>query len=111
MSARHKDGSHYENHQRAAELHGLAAHDHSTGEHDGKEDHQTGREHSRQALEHSNKAYQRLEQAHEKARTAQQATEQDVAALAFKLWQERGCPEGSPSEDWFRAAEELQFRR
>jgi hypothetical protein len=110
MSTRHKDASHYENHPRAAELRDLAAHNHSTGEHDRKEDHQTGHEHSRQSLEHSNKAYQRSEQAHEEARTAHRATEQDVAALAFQLWQERGCPEGSPREDWYRAVEELQFR-
>jgi len=33
---------------------------------------------------------------------------EDIAALAFALWQERGCPEGSPEEDWFRAEEELK---
>jgi len=27
----------------------------------------------------------------------------DIAALAYRLWQERGCPIGSPEEDWFRA--------
>lgn len=26
-----------------------------------------------------------------------------IAELAFSLWQERGCPYGSPEEDWFRA--------
>ncbi|HTS65350.1 MAG TPA: DUF2934 domain-containing protein [Candidatus Acidoferrales bacterium] len=36
------------------------------------------------------------------------ATDSDsVAALAYRLWQERGCPEGSPEEDWFRAEREL----
>ena len=34
--------------------------------------------------------------------------EQDIADLAYELWQSRGCPEGSPQEDWFRAIEELQ---
>lgn len=28
---------------------------------------------------------------------------QTVAEIAFSLWQERGCPEGSPEEDWYRA--------
>lgn len=31
----------------------------------------------------------------------------DIAALAYALWQERGCPIGSPDEDWFRAESEL----
>lgn len=26
-----------------------------------------------------------------------------VAKLAYKLWQERGCPIGSPEVDWFAA--------
>jgi hypothetical protein len=30
--------------------------------------------------------------------------------LAHKLWQARGCPEGSPQEDWFHAAEQLRSR-
>jgi len=28
-----------------------------------------------------------------------------VAQVAYALWEQRGCPEGSPEEDW-RAAEE-----
>jgi len=36
--------------------------------------------------------------------------EHDIAALAHSLWQARGCPEGSPEQDWFRAAEELRTR-
>jgi Protein of unknown function (DUF2934) len=35
---------------------------------------------------------------------------EDVALLAYALWQERGCPEGSSGEDWFRAEEELSGR-
>jgi len=31
----------------------------------------------------------------------------DVAALAYQLWQDRGCPMGSPEEDWYRAEEML----
>jgi hypothetical protein len=26
-----------------------------------------------------------------------------ITALAHRYWQERGCPEGSAAEDWFRA--------
>jgi len=26
-----------------------------------------------------------------------------VAKLAYQLWAERGCPEGSPELDWFQA--------
>ncbi len=35
------------------------------------------------------------------------ATTSDVAALAYRLWQERGCPVGSPDEDWHKAEELL----
>jgi len=31
----------------------------------------------------------------------------EIAALAFQLWKERGCPIGSPDEDWFQAEAEL----
>jgi len=30
-----------------------------------------------------------------------------IASLAYTLWQQRGCPEGSPEADWLRAEEEL----
>jgi hypothetical protein len=26
-----------------------------------------------------------------------------IAELAYGFWEERGCPEGSPEEDWYRA--------
>jgi Protein of unknown function (DUF2934) len=35
---------------------------------------------------------------------------EDVAALAYQRWMERGCPLGSPEEDWFEAEHELQSR-
>jgi hypothetical protein len=34
----------------------------------------------------------------------------EVAARAYHCWQERGCPEGSPEEDWHRAERELRER-
>ena len=51
------------------------------------------------------------EQATKMARARQLVTNgpapEQIAALAYSLWQERGCPEGSPEEDWFRAEEAL----
>jgi hypothetical protein len=34
---------------------------------------------------------------------------QAIAELAYYLWRERGCPNGSPEEDWYNA--ELIHRR
>jgi hypothetical protein len=34
-----------------------------------------------------------------------------IASLAYALWQQRGCPEGSPEADWLRAEEELTKSR
>lgn len=31
-----------------------------------------------------------------------------IASRAYELWQVRGCPIGSPEEDWFRAETELR---
>jgi hypothetical protein len=36
-----------------------------------------------------------------------QATTADIAALAYALWQQRGCPEGSPENDWYEAERKL----
>jgi hypothetical protein len=72
-------------------------------------DHLTGNEHSRQAHEH-------LQDTHQHSQTAMTghgiATfgHDEIAALAYELWQARGCPFGSPQEDWFHAAEELRSR-
>jgi hypothetical protein len=35
-------------------------------------------------------------------------TEAIVAKLAYQLWLQRGSPEGSPEEDWYRAETLLQ---
>jgi hypothetical protein len=35
----------------------------------------------------------------------------DIAALAYALWQEKGCPEGTQEEDWLRAEQELTANR
>jgi len=34
-----------------------------------------------------------------------------IAALAHALWHKRGCPEGSPEDDWFRAEQEIGEQR
>lgn len=107
MSTRYNDGSHYENHQQAAELHDGAAHAHRAGEQQGKQEHLTGHEHSRQALEYSPDAQA------QPANTHHGFTDfghDDIAALAYELWQARGCPDGSPDEDWFEAARQLRSR-
>jgi hypothetical protein len=35
-------------------------------------------------------------------------TPEEVAALAYQLWIERGSPHGSDEEDWYRAEEQLR---
>jgi hypothetical protein len=41
------------------------------------------------------------------AQTSEPAGEQKIAALAYHFWLTRGCPEGTPEEDWFRAEQEI----
>jgi hypothetical protein len=31
----------------------------------------------------------------------------DIVNLAHQLWEQRGCPEGSPDDDWFEAKQRL----
>jgi hypothetical protein len=33
---------------------------------------------------------------------------QEIAELAYRYWQDRGCPNASPEEDWLRAERDLQ---
>ena len=35
----------------------------------------------------------------------------EIAELAYQLWVKRGCPDGSPEEDWLRAEEALLRKR
>jgi uncharacterized protein YjbJ (UPF0337 family) len=72
-------------------------------------DHLTGHELSRQAHEHFQHAHQRTEEAAVGHGVATFGHD-DIAALAYELWQTRGCPNGSPEEDWFHAAEVLRSR-
>jgi hypothetical protein len=108
MSTRFNDGSHYENHQRAAELHDAAAHAHRAGEQHADRDHLTGHEQSKLAMEHSREAHE-----HSLATGNGQAASfghQEIAVLAQELWRARGCPEGSPQEDWSQAVKVLRER-
>ena len=41
----------------------------------------------------------------------QNVSTQDIARLAYALWESRGCPDGSSEEDWLRAEQELFAKR
>jgi hypothetical protein len=109
MSTRYNNGSHYENHRRAAELHDSAAHAHRVAAQQGQQDHLTRHEHSRLALEHSQNAHQHT-QAPPNRHGITAFDHHDIAVRAHELWEARGCPDGSPEEDWFHAAEQLRSR-
>jgi hypothetical protein len=103
MSERYNNGSHYENHPRAAELHNLAPHAHLTGELHGKEDHLAPHE---QTVLHAHTPTHPPTTGHGVTAFGHQ----DIAALAHSLWEKRGRPEGSADEDWFHAVKELRSR-
>ncbi len=44
----------------------------------------------------------------ESAPTLSVLEREEIARLAFQYWQERGCPEGSPDEDWLRAEADVR---
>lgn len=37
-----------------------------------------------------------------------QPTHERIAELAYQLWEARGCPHGSATEDWLKAEETLR---
>jgi Protein of unknown function (DUF2934) len=39
---------------------------------------------------------------------ARELSHEEIARLAYALWQERGCQHGTPDEDWRRAEERLR---
>lgn len=41
-------------------------------------------------------------------RNASQTPDSEIAALAYHFWTERGCPIGSPNDDWFQAEAKLK---
>lgn len=91
------------------------AHAHSVAaESRDRQDRQSGAEHSRQALEHDPKANDQPFQAHQGAVGEHNVADfeyDDIAPRAYQLWEARGCPDGSPDEDWFVAVRELQAGR
>jgi len=107
MSTRYNNGSHYENQQREKEWMDGAAHAHRVGALNGKQDHLTGLERTREAMEHAMEAHAyeqalaKHSQTHALGKTA--FGHDEIAALAVELWRVRGCPDGSPEEDWNRA--------
>ena len=107
--SRYNQGTPYENHPRTADLHDSQGHVHRVGEEHGKQEHLTGHEQSRLTAEHSPGDEQHVHPA-----TVGHGIEAfghaEIAALANEMWRARGCPEGSPDEDWFRAARELRSR-
>jgi hypothetical protein len=38
-------------------------------------------------------------------------TDEEIALRAYQCWHARGCPHGSPEEDWRRAEQELRHER
>ena len=36
---------------------------------------------------------------------------EEILKLAYRFWEERGRPFGSPEEDWFRAEREFETQR
>jgi hypothetical protein len=34
--------------------------------------------------------------------------QETISALAFSIWQARGCPQGTAAEDWRRAEEQVR---
>jgi len=109
MSKRFNNGSHYENHPRAEELHELAEHNHETGERHDKQEHLTGTEHTRQGQEHNGKPETQNPTATVGHGVAA-FTHADTAVLAHQLWESRGRPEGTSLKDWLEAARELRGR-
>jgi hydroxyethylthiazole kinase-like sugar kinase family protein len=45
--------------------------------------------------------------AEEPVETSLEGNADEIAALAYTQWEQRGCPVGSAEEDWYRAEKEL----
>jgi len=51
-----------------------------------------------------------LDSSAEKEATEPVIAHDEIALLAYSYWEARGCPYGSPEEDWLRAEQDLQKR-
>jgi len=49
------------------------------------------------------------EKANEKATSSPDPRRTEI--LAYEFWRARGCPQGSPEEDWFLAEEQLRHQQ
>lgn len=47
------------------------------------------------------------ESGHQQTTTGPSVSHESIAALAYQLWEARGCPEGSPEQDWHQAQQML----
>jgi hypothetical protein len=110
MSQRYNNGSHYENHQRAAEMHEEAAHVHQVGELEHEGEHLSGHEQSRRSLEHSEKTHQPATNMATVGHGISAFGHDEIAALAHEIWESRGSPEGSSELDWQQAVHQLRSR-
>ena len=99
----------HQNHNRAAELHDRAADAHRIAQKHEKGDEVTGDEYSRQAVELS-RAANKITEAIALGYRVVDFRHDQIAALAYEFWQARGCPYGSPDEDWLRAESEFPTR-
>ena len=54
---------------------------------------------------------QRMLQALSAIRSTLTPTEDEIATLARAVWEARGCPEGLPEENWFRAERALKAQK
>jgi hypothetical protein len=42
---------------------------------------------------------------------ADRPEQEEIALIAYRYWQARGCPNGSSEDDWFRAEREVREAR
>jgi hypothetical protein len=101
MSAHNKSDA-YENHPREKELQNASEHAFGAAGHHGHSDHLTPHEQTRRAQEHSAE-----DQIHP---AISHFGHGEIALLAYSFWEQRGRPEGSGDEDWYRAVKELRTR-
>ena len=114
MSSRKNFGSYVQHHQRAPGLHDAADHPHLLpSEVHEMHDHRKGHENSSQALEYPQEAGIHSDLPSQDSASGNDDPgfgREDVAILAHGLWEARGCPVGSPDDDWFRATQQLRVR-
>jgi hypothetical protein len=104
MSKSHVSGSHSSGQQKAAELENLGAHAHNVAEYSDNSEHLKPHEQTRNAEEHGHRPEATG------AHGVHTFGHKEISALAHKLWQGRGCPEGSAEEDWNQAIKQLRSR-